>query len=452
MTKHLLVLIFSLGSIAIFAQVNNEVPLDNSPFSRFGLGDLVNNNFAASSAFGGLSAAYSDAYHVNALNPAASCNLKSTAYEVGIFGKRSILDDNTNKAKIFSGHINYLSIGFPLRNQINELLDTRKKSKIRHGMNISLLPFSTVGYNIKAIQKIPNVDSIAYLYKGQGGTYKLMWGNSLGYKDFTFGLNLGYFFGSIKNDRALSFYNVKYGYDDDIRYNTRYGGFVWSIGTQYTYNIKKTVSGKLENTGKRIIIGAYGNSANNFKTSSSQLVRRINYNYFTTSAGGYHSDTLVSNKTSVKGNGKLPAEFAIGAIYEKENKLRVGINLVTTAWSQYQNDIQNDALKNAYNLSAGVEYVPEYNSYNKYYKRIKYRLGAHYAADPRVIKNEQIKTQGVTFGFGLPLIMPRQQTSFVDITFDVGKTGVSILSENYARVTLGFTLNDNSWFYKRKFN
>jgi hypothetical protein len=139
-------------------------------------------------------------------------------------------------------------------------------------------------------------------------------------------------------------------------------------------------------------------------------------------------------------------------MFEKENKLKFGINYSAGFWSQYKNEIQPDVLKNSFTLSSGVEYIPEYNSYNKYVSRIRYRAGVHYGKDPRSIKGEQITTTGFNFGFGLPLVMPRQQVSFVDITFDLGKTGVSILSENYGKVTFGFTLNDNSWFYKRRFN
>jgi len=59
---------------------------------------------------------------------------------------------------------------------------------------------------------------------------------------------------------------------------------------------------------------------------------------------------------------------------------------------------------------------------------------------------------GVTFGFGFPLVLPRQQTSFVNAAFELGKIGTdSAIEESYVRLTLGFTMNDNTWFYKRRF-
>jgi hypothetical protein len=453
MTKHFLFFLFSLTSLTLSAQVDNEVPLDNSPFSRFALGDFVNNNFAASSGFGGLSATYNDPYHLNILNPAAASSLKSAAYEIGIYGKNANLKDAKTSSNVWSGHINYLALGFPLKNQINELLDQRQKSKTRWGMHVALMPYTSVGYNIQAIQKLPNIDSVVYAYTGKGGTYKLMWGNSVAFDNFSVGVNLGYFFGTVKNDRIISLYNVTNDYEDDLKYDTRYNGFVWNIGTQYTYDIMKKVGSKMEKSGKKVIFGAYGNSAHNFNTTSAQTIRRLNYSYRTAS-GGLEVDTLFKERRNgVTGKGKLPAEFGLGVMFEKENKLRVGINYTAGFWSQYQNELQNaDVLKNSFTLSTGIEYTPEYNSYNRYTKKIRYRAGVHYGKDPRVIKGEQMTNVGLNIGFGLPLVMPRQQVSFVDITFDFGKTGVSVLSENYGKVTFGFTLNDNSWFYKRRFN
>ncbi|MFZ4543355.1 MAG: hypothetical protein ACOYOA_04845 [Saprospiraceae bacterium] len=452
MIKYLFAFIFFTFSFSLLAQNDNEVPLDNSPFSRFGLGDFYGNNYAASSAFGSLTAAFNDPYHINALNPAASSFLKSTAYEVGIYGKHSTLRDNSKSAEIWSGHLQNLSIGFPLRNQINELLDRRQKSNFRHGMHLALLPYTSVGYNIGSAQRIPGVDSVQYAFQGNGGTYKLMWGNSIGYKNFSFGVNLGYLFGSIKNTKAITFNELTYGYQNDIKSDTRYSGFIWNAGAQYTYDLMKKVGSKREKSGKKITFGLYGNSNTNFKTNSSQVIRRINFDY-STSSSSFHSDTLFKERQSgVKASGKLPAEICFGAMFEKENKLRFGINMNSGFWNNYQNEIKPEILENTFSVSSGIEWTPEYNSYNKYLKRVRYRGGVHYGSDPRLIKGEQIKTTGFTFGLGLPLVMPRQQVSFVDVTFDIGKTGVSVLSENYAKVILGFTLNDNSWFYKRRFN
>lgn len=439
----------SYTAIKIMAQSSTDAPLTNSPFSRFGLGDFINGNFAASAGFGNLSATYNDPYHLNALNPAASSSLLSTSYEVGIYGKRSTLDDGIQKNNIWGGHINYLALGFPLRNQINELLDKKKKSNTKWGMNFALLPYTTVGYNIQSVQKLPNVDTIISAYRGRGGTYKLMWGNSFAYKGLSVGLNVGAFFGTINNDRIVGFYNLTEDYEDNFQFNSKYNGLTWNLGAQYTYEFKKKVGSKSEPSGKKIIFGAHGNPALSFKTKSAQTIRRVNYAY---SFSGL-SDTLFKERLAgLNGTGKLPTEFALGVMYQKENKFRVGINYAAGLWSKYENSLQQDVLKNSYTISTGLEYTPEYNSYNNYLKRVRYRFGANYGKDPRVVKGEQIENKSLTLGFGFPLVMPRQQISFVDIAFEFGQIGISSFKDNYGKVVLGFTMNDNSWFYKRRFN
>ena len=59
----------------------------------------------------------------------------------------------------------------------------------------------------------------------------------------------------------------------------------------------------------------------------------------------------------------------------------------------------------------------------------------------------------MTLGFGLPVVLPRQQLSFINFAVEAGQFGLADqLRENYVKIQVGFTLNDNTWFFKRKFN
>jgi tetrahydromethanopterin S-methyltransferase subunit F len=107
----------------------------------------------------------------------------------------------------------------------------------------------------------------------------------------------------------------------------------------------------------------------------------------------------------------------------------------------------------SWRLSIGGEFIPDIISYNNYFERIRYRAGFFTGTDPRSVQGQQLNFTGLTLGLGLPIIMPRQMVSFVDIGFEFGQYGVkNILTEKYFNFTLGLTLNDNSWFFKRKFN
>ena len=448
MKKSILLVLF-LYSVALFAQTE-ATPSDNSPYSRFGLGDLINQNFSANAAMGNLSASFQDPYNLNITNPAASCNLISTAYEIGLNAKFTTLTDKVTSTKARNGSIGYLALGFPLKNQINELFDKRKKSDYRHGMHIGLVPFSNVGYNTKVEKLTDPIGRQTYNYQGVGSTYKLYWGNSIGYKGLSAGLNLGYLFGKVKSTREILFSDLVNNYSTTATSKIIYRGFVWNLGAQYAYDFlkKNAATGKIEPSGEKIIVGLHGSTPTNFNTTSDLFFVRKNFQY----TDGVLDTIFRDRSDAVKGKGRLPAELSIGVTYQKSTKLRVGINYTINAWNQYRNEAQSEVLANTYRLGAGLEYTPDPTSYNKYFNRVRYRLGVNLWTDPRVVKTEQLKGKSVSVGFGFPLVMPRQQVSFVNVTVEGGTLGTSLLEQSYIKTTLGFTLNDNSWFYKRRYN
>ena len=195
--------------------------------------------------------------------------------------------------------------------------------------------------------------------------------------------------------------------------------------------------------GKSITIGLYGNSKNTINTNTSQDYQRVNR---LTGA----RDTL-SFTENIEGTVVLPSTFGIGLMYENFNKMRVGFDYSTSQWSSYRNEAKPETLSDSYRIAVGGEYIPDINSYNNYAKKMHYRLGAFYETDPRNL-NEQLTNYGITLGLGFPVILPRQTKSFFNFALEVGQFGTSTsFKETYAKATFGFTLNDNSWFFKRRF-
>jgi hypothetical protein len=169
-------------------------------------------------------------------------------------------------------------------------------------------------------------------------------------------------------------------------------------------------------------------------------------------SGAYSNADTLLQETDIKRKLTLPAGITFGFQYVNVDKLKLGAQFGYQSWADYVNEARPETFRNTVSVSAGLEFIPDYASYNKYAKRIRYRLGAYYRQDPRVINGEGINDVGASFGFGFPIILPRQQTSFVNSAFEIGKLGGgSPIEETYFRISLGFTLNDNSWFYKRRF-
>lgn len=435
--------------VSVFGQTNfgDIQPKDNSPFSRFGIGDLINQNFVSTIGMGGLSAAQHDPLHLNILNPASLGFLRATAFEVGFNGEYSTLENKGESASGWNGNLNYIAIGFPLKNPINEVLD-RKLSQIGWGMNLALVPYSIVGYDIQTEAQVDTLQ-ITNRFRGSGGTYRFLWGNAVRYKDLSVGVNLGYIFGKVSNRRYVFFENLPtHYYYNDLLSEYSISGFNWNIGVQYDYVFKKAKKdGVALPTGKKITIGAYGNSATSFSTNSDELFTRLPI------PSSFSGVDTISSQQGIIGSGQLPAEFSIGLMYQKVNKFKIGINYKTAQWSQYENDAQPEDLLNTYQVAFGGEYIPDFLSYNRYLKKVRYRFGAFYGTDARSFNGEQLQEYGVSLGFGLPIILPRQQTSFINFALEAGKFGLSdSLNETYIRMSVGFTLNDNTWFFKRKFN
>ena len=200
-----------IASLCLFVTVLTFAqPKFNSPYSRLGLGNLANQNFGAMNGMADLSATYQDRYHVNLLNPASLSALQATAFEVGIRAKYGNLQSDSESIEVWSGNLAYLSLGFPLSNPINEVLD-RKKSKLDWGMNFALLPYSFVGYDVQSEEIVDDIGKIEYFFQGTGGTYKFMWGNGVKFGNLSAGVNLGYLFGKISRDQEGHFDSLGQG-------------------------------------------------------------------------------------------------------------------------------------------------------------------------------------------------------------------------------------------------
>ncbi len=434
-----LTIIIGLGVVTVsFAQ-----PKINSPYSRIGLGDLADQNFSALRSIGGIAAAYHDPYHMNLLNPASLTYLNATSFEIGLDAKRSYLKNDDATTDLWSGNISYFSLGFPTKNPVNRSVNPIK-SPFHWAMNFSLVPYSNVGYDINTEGTTEGGEASAtYNFQGNGGTNKVVWGNGLRYNNIAIGLNLGYLFGKISNSRLVEFPDLEEAYFD--RFNDEFSvkGVTWSLGMQYDYVFKKKNNeGELEPDGRRLTLGAYGNSQNNIKFNSTSLVRRLNPVYNTL-------DTLVSSNSNVKG--KLPAEFGIGIAYTKDFKWRLGIDYSMAKWSQYQNEAKRESLVDSWRLAVGGNYTPNIRSYNNYFKKITYNFGAFYSKDARGSSTGDLLNYGVTTGIVMPIIM-KGQASSINISLEMGQIGIDGgLKELYGKLTLGFTLNNNQWFLKRKF-
>ncbi len=441
--------ILSFSAIGQTFSQDGDNPKRNSPYSRLALGDLAPQNYVSSLGMGGLGASFNDPYQVNLVNPASIGFLKATSFEIGGFSRFANLESPNNDAlNTYAGNFSYISIGFPMKNQVNIELD-RRPPLVDWRMNFSLTPFSDVGYDIESRTAVPesDSDSLRTQFTGRGGTYKIGWTNAVEYKDLSVGLDIGYFFGNIINERTANFDNLNNAFITSLIDETSLSGFVFKFGALYNYKFGH-VEGEPT---KKLSLGAYISNNANINTNSGQFYRRFSSVF---SSLDPNSLDTIRNDQDVSGEVNLPGEVGIGLIYEKINKFRVGIDYSASQWSNYSINGQSAGLNNIQRIAFGGEFIPDHNSYNRYWTRVRYKAGFYYSTDPRSDEfNEQLTETGVTIGMTLPVILPRGQKSWFNFAVTGGKFGTDgSLNETFIRANIGFTLNDNLWFYKRKFN
>jgi hypothetical protein len=374
---------------------------------------------------------------------------------MGIFAEYSQLRDGATLdrpageySNLWSGNLSYLSLALPLQNKLNDVLD-RKQRDYTVGSAFTLMPYSTVGYNIVINEFDDNIGEIKKSFEGNGGTYQFLWSNGLRYKDVAVGLNLGYLFGKIEYARTAEF-------DDNIPFfNTLFtqtnkiSGFLWDFGALYTLKLNKVdENNKSAFVPKKITFGIHGHSKTSFNTRTSTFQGAVQN-------GTGVVDTLGIVGDSISYSGTLPSELGFGATYFNGEKFALGINYTTTKWSQFESNFVNNSLNNVYKLSFGGYYRPNYKSISSYLSRVYYRFGFHYNQVPNEIPENQsstIKDVGVSFGVGLPFFYQRKIShANLGLTFGTLGKGTAV-EEKYFKILFSFTFNDDEWFLKRKYN
>ena len=435
-----LVLVF----IAIIAMHSYGQQGTTSPYSFYGIGDLKFKGTVENRSMGGLSI-YNDSIHVNLRNPSsyAGNNLSGWGKESrpvkfsvgGSYTDRNLKTDEEN-AKASSTTFDYLAINIPSG---------------KFGFGFGLLPYSSVGYKLESLNSSGNIEN---QFEGEGGLNKVFLGLGYQIKDgLTVGVDFQYNFGNIQNSI------INYQYSDGIAINyqskeenrSNLSGLNLNFGLSYkmmldnkleltssvTYNPRSILTSKNERSISTIVIGATG----------VQAVRN-------TIDGNL--EALGLDETDMV----LPSKFAFGVGIGKERKWFVGAETSFLSTSKLSNELFSNSnsanttvYEDAYSFSIGGFYIPQYNSFRSYLKRIVYRAGFRTEETGLNINGQSIREFGITFGVGLP-VGDERLFSNANLGFEIGQRGTkknNLIQENFINLQLSLSLNDR-WFQKRKFD
>lgn len=409
----LLVLLLTMLSGVAIAQNNT-----NSPYTRYGYGQLADPGSGNSRAMGGIAYGLRDKYQTNSANPASYTAIDSLTFifDGGVSLQNTNFSNGTLKQNAKNSSFDYIAMQFR----------TSKWSAV----SIGLLPYSNVGYSLgETVEASDGVPVNAVTYSGEGGLHQLYVGAGFKIlKNLSVGANISYLWGDITRTRTQSLANST----DYMLTTTDYvstKSYKLDFGAQYTIMWKKKHA---------VTLGAIFSPGHD-----------LNNEAYTQQTLGNSSQGYTTSKQDTVATFGIPTTVGVGATYTYDGRLVVGADVMMQNWDKVAYMNADDAFCKRGKVAVGAEFLPNPMG-RSYLAHVKYRLGAYYSKPYYKINGRRAADEfGLTAGFGLPV--PRTR-SMINISAQYVRTKgnfADFLDENTLRVCVGITFNER-WFFKFK--
>lgn len=422
--------------VVCFAFTGNAQVTTQSPYSKYGLGNLDGLVLPQLRAMGGISTGVNkpNGYsNINMLNPSTYAGINLTTVDIGMRGGFTELKKGSDAEASFNSTLSHLALGVPITS--------------RSAISFGVLPYSVMGYEFVNADKLGSAD-VNYLYSGEGGLNKAYFG--YGYqigKIFRIGANADYYFGNLKQTQSTELVNQNGAINSRSEFKQSISGIGFSYGLQFDLPLGNKTA---------IILGYSGSSSSTINSRKTAATFIYQKDAATGDALAPKVGDTLNFVENAKTNLKLPLMHNFGLSIQKDNKWMFGADFRTGKWSELSVDQVSQGLEDSYGFSAGAQITPDITSIGSYLKRVDYRIGFLY--DKSYIKrnNQDIIQKAVTFGFGFPLAPNQRAITFykLNLAAELGRRGMlanDLVQESYFNLHLGFTLNDK-WFRRFKFD
>ncbi|HJM16625.1 MAG TPA: hypothetical protein QF851_04140, partial [Flavobacteriales bacterium] len=317
-----------------------------------------------------------------------------------------------------------LSLGFPVNKYIF--------------VSSGLRPFSDIGYKLDYYDATSLPDTVNISSTGTGGLSNYYFGAAIKlHKTFSVGVNAKYIFGGLSRNRTADFNNSSIFNISSVN-RTNITGMSYEAGLLFNTNLSEnknisfglTYQNNSDLEAKRTLIGT------TYELNNSSLIIKDTFQ---------HSTEL--------GAITMPSKLSAGLMYSS-NKWLLVANYSSQNWSDYQlefEEIEEDFLENSTCFSTGLQYIPDYNSVTKYWKKINYRIGSRMDKSYLNLNGNQISEKALTLGLGLPV---KRSNTFFNIAMEIGEKGTTeddLIKEQFIRFNFGVTFK-GIWFVKRKYD
>jgi hypothetical protein len=416
--------IFLTGFLLLIIQgVYGQVA--NSPFSSFGIGDLYGNSLAQNQGMGGIGISNGSSWYINNQNPALLINNYVTTFQAGMVLENRTIKDGLSSLQNTNGNLNYLLLAFPIKPG-------------RWTTSIGLTPYSGVNYKLTVIEPVEGslTNTVQSRRTGTGGINQLSWSNGIKINKYAaVGVRANYLFSSVvtQEEKRLP-QTIYYPFLEQRNF---VNDFSFSTGL-YLHKDSLTKKNYQLNIG---VIYDFKATVGTLKTI------RLD----TRSVGNgsiVDSTTLLSNEPS---SIVLPQAVGVGISFGRPSRWMIGADVSYLDYQQFKGFRGTTAdTRTGVKSAVGLEFTPDQTGVGGYLRRMTYRTGLSYDQYPYLVAGNQLNDFGVNFGISLPVA----RISTIDISVKIGSRGSiskNIIEENYFKIYLGMTFNDN-WFIKRKFD
>lgn len=394
----------------------------NSPYTRYGFGQLSDQSFGNSQAMGGISYGLRNGLQVNASNPASYSAVDSLTFifDAGMSLQNANFKEGNVKINAKNSSVDYIAMQFRLAKGL--------------GFSAGFLPYSNVGYNMNKTNKVTtdehgNTTAANQAYVGDGGLQQVYVG--LGYQIFkglSIGTNFSFLYGDITHTASTTFSNTN-AYSSSRSHKIDVSDYKLDFGLQYTHKLKE----------KHVLnLGAIYSLGHELNSTGYEYVEK------------YSGNTVITQSVdTIKNAFALPHTFGLGATYVYDNKLTIGLDYTLQKWEDVKFFNKDGAFQNRSKISVGAEYLPNPIG-RSYFSNIRYRVGAYYSSPyAKIDGKDGNREYGVSFGFGLPLFMSKSILNISGQYVKVAPKLKGMLEENYLRINIGLTFNEQ-WFMKWK--
>lgn len=419
----------SLAAVLLFVGIGAFCQVTRSPFTALGLGDLTDHSLAHNQGNGGMGISHGTFWNLNNINPALLPYNSFTVFSAGFIGQNTSVSDGQTDETHRGGNLNYLVTSLPA-------------IRGKWTTSLGLMPFSHVNYDFTYETTVTgSMDTVDIKETGTGGINRFFWSNGWAFnKNISAGVRATYLFSAVEKEFSSTLRDIGNAYTPVIVDRVSVSDFTFSAGLAYHVDSVFNSAIKL-NAG---IIYEFG----------SEVKAKRFQSFDRTVAGNppIDADTLINNAS---GTLTIPRAIGIGLSLSKGTHWMVGAEARFQRWSDYRAfDGTNRAYDDAFKVTLGAEFTPDPASVTSYFKRITFRIGGSYETTPYLVETDegaaQVNDIGINFGWSLPV----GRYSNLDMAFRLGQRGdasKTIVEENYYKLYLGITLNDQ-WFIKRKYN